>query len=193
MVARIAVTSIVLSLILAGSPAQASDVDTLYRLAATAHQQRDYARSLPLWHTLAEKGVVNAQYNLGQIYYFGDGVARDYPLAMHWFKRAAAQGDKAAQAYVGSMYQRGDGVPADAAEAHRWFVMNREHHRHHDHDPQLIAWRKQANALIWQRDMAESMARSQQDSARMIAELQRRAVPAAIAADGAAGMTLAGR
>lgn len=182
MVVRAVVAGVLLSIPLilpgVGGTVSASELEAKYRAAATAHQQRDYARSLPLWHHLAEQGLLNAQFNLGQIYYFGDGVVQDYPLAMQWFKRAAEQGDKAAQAYVGSMYLRGDGVPADATEAHRWFVMNREHHRHHDHDPTLNAWREQARALLWQRDMAASFARSQRDGERLLAELQRRAVPA---------------
>lgn len=158
-----------------------ADTETLYRQAAEAHYQRDFKRSIPLWQALAERGVVNAQYNLGQIYYYGDGVPQDFALAMKWLKRAGEQGDKASQILVGSMYQRGDGISPNPEEAHRWFVMNRQHHRHHGHDPKMAAWREQAAGIIWQRDMTESLAHSRQSGQQVLAELQRRAAASAVA------------
>ena len=69
----------------------------------------------------------------------------------------------------------GQGVVADAAEAHRWFTMHRQHHLHHEHEPQLVAWRQQALALIEERDRREQLAASRSKAAQILAELKRRA------------------
>ena len=44
----------------------------------------------------AEQGVALAQFNLGLMYYLGEGVLEDYVEAYAWFNLAAAQGDKEA-------------------------------------------------------------------------------------------------
>ena len=43
--------------------------------------------------TLAEQGYAKAQFNLGVMYYQGDGVLRNYAKALEWYKQAAEQGD----------------------------------------------------------------------------------------------------
>ncbi|WP_416243684.1 tetratricopeptide repeat protein [Azospira sp. APE16] len=111
--------------------------------AAQAHRQGDYRQALQLWQQLAEQGQRDAQYNLGLMYRYADGVPQDLAAAMKWYKRAAEQGDLQSQYEVGLMYQEGVGVAADQAEAHRWFTMNRQHHYHHlAHNPQLEQWRR---------------------------------------------------
>ena len=42
--------------------------------------------------TKAEKGVVEAQYDLGLLYSIGKGVPRDYVSAHKWFNLAALRG-----------------------------------------------------------------------------------------------------
>lgn len=146
-----------------------------FEQAVQAHRQGDYRQALQLWQQLAEQGQRDAQYNLGLMYRYADGVPQDLAAAMKWYKRAAEQGDLQSQYEVGLMYQEGVGVAADQAEAHRWFTMNRQHHYHHlAHNPQLDQWRRQASALLWQRDMQESLARSRDDGQQVLARLQER-------------------
>ena len=45
----------------------------------------------------AEQGSAEAMYELGMIYYSGDGVAEDERLAYKWLRRAAAKGDHIAE------------------------------------------------------------------------------------------------
>jgi hypothetical protein len=79
------------------------------------------------------------------------------------------------QFQIGLMYQTGQGVVANEAEAHRWFTMHRKHHLHHEHDPQMLAWRQQALSLIDERDRREQLAASRAGAQMVIAELRRRA------------------
>ena len=52
----------------------------------------------------AEKGDVDAQYNLGNYYREGIGVARDFPKAVSWFRKPAELGDARAQYSLGNCY-----------------------------------------------------------------------------------------
>ena len=69
----------------------------------------------------AEKGSAKAQFNLGNLYYKGEGVARNYGEAAKWYRRAAAQGNAEAQYHLGVIYGNGLGVPRDDAEAKKWY------------------------------------------------------------------------
>lgn len=101
-----------------------------FERGAEAHRQGDYQAAIKLWQPLAEKGQVDAQFNLGAMYYSGDGVKQDYVEASKWFRKAAEQGDKKAQHYLGLMYLNGEGVKQSESEAHKWFTRNRRDHSH---------------------------------------------------------------
>jgi TPR repeat protein len=62
-----------------------------------------------------------AEFQLGQIFDFGFGVAQSDREALDWYRRAADHGSAAAQRSVGDFYRKGRGVASEAAEAARWF------------------------------------------------------------------------
>ena len=68
----------------------------------------------------AEQGAAAAQFNLGGLYYYGEGVPQDYGEAVRWYRLAADQGHAGAQASLGVMYAGGWGVPQDDIAAHMW-------------------------------------------------------------------------
>ncbi len=68
----------------------------------------------------AEQGERNAQYELGNCYANGDGVAEDQAVAAQWFRKAAEQGDYLAQFSLSRCYKNGDGVAKDLAKAAQW-------------------------------------------------------------------------
>ena len=69
----------------------------------------------------AEQGVVSAQFKLGSMYYFGEGVPVDFKLALKWLSLAAEQGDVDAQHNLGVMYKNGQGIPEDKVQAYAWY------------------------------------------------------------------------
>ena len=71
----------------------------------------------------AEQGHATAQYNLGRMYAYGEGVPQDVVKAVKWYRKAAEQGDAAAQSNLGIMYANGKGVPQDDAKAYTWFAV----------------------------------------------------------------------
>ena len=68
----------------------------------------------------AEKGDLNAQFDLAGMYYEGKGVPKNSAEAVKWFRLAANQGDMYAQFFLGLAYANGEGVPKNNAEAVKW-------------------------------------------------------------------------
>ena len=74
----------------------------------------------------AEKGDTTEQFNLSQLYEFGDGVAKDAAKAMKWLRKAAEQNDARAQIKLGDMYVKGNNVSIDILEAYAWYNLGCE-------------------------------------------------------------------
>ena len=86
-----------------------------------AYERGDFATAERLFRPLAEHGNAIAQYNLGVMYYKGEGVPQSYPDAVFWYRHAAWQGDASAQLSLGLMYYNGQGTLQSYAEALTWF------------------------------------------------------------------------
>jgi hypothetical protein len=71
----------------------------------------------------AEQGDAEAQWRLGLMYEFGEGVAQDYAEARRWYRKAAEQGNADAQNSLGINYTTGYGVPKDLTEAYAWMAV----------------------------------------------------------------------
>lgn len=69
----------------------------------------------------AQAGDVDAQYNLGIMYYHGDGIQKNHDEALKWFHLSAEQGDAEAQYNLGFMYGRGEGTAKDHRTSMEWF------------------------------------------------------------------------
>jgi TPR repeat protein len=92
-----------------------------FQKGSTAYQSSDCATALPEPTPLAKQGNAVAQYNLGHMYYNGQGVPQDYKTAVKWWKLAAEQGYARAQHNLGYMYGVGTGVIQDNVYAHMWW------------------------------------------------------------------------
>lgn len=97
------------------------EIADLLSNAERAYSTGDYAGAVKLYRLAAERGVANAQNNLGAIYDNGDIVPQDRKEAAKWWKLAAEQGYSAAQESLGRMYYRGEGVLQDHKEAAKWW------------------------------------------------------------------------
>lgn len=71
-----------LALCLALSPAFAAD---RFASGSNAYSTGFYGSAARHWLNLAEKGHGPAQYNIGRMHYYGQGVARDRIEAYKWF------------------------------------------------------------------------------------------------------------
>jgi TPR repeat protein len=75
----------------------------------------------------ANQKDANAQYYLGTMYDFGEGVPKDGEEAKRWYKLAAEQGQYGAMDLLGEMYFFGRGVIKNNEEAMRWWRLAVEH------------------------------------------------------------------
>lgn len=92
-----------------------------YNIGLVYDSQRDYYCALDYYLKAAERGDADAQNNLGERYYYGEGVHQDYAEAAKWYRKAAEQGNAKAQYNLGWCYVNGQGVPQDKAEAVKWY------------------------------------------------------------------------
>jgi TPR repeat protein len=116
---RVALLAAMLALLLAAPAAiagDAADCGAIDQLLKT-----DPARAVGACHRLAARGDAIAEYNLGLMYYAGQGVAQDYERAVMLFRGAAEQGDPPSQYSLGVAYEFGAGVQRDYVEAAAWY------------------------------------------------------------------------
>ena len=76
--------------LLVGSVSVATAQD--FNKGLEAAQSGDYQTALREWRPLAEQGVAIAQFNLGVMYQFGDGVLQSNVMAHMWYNIASANG-----------------------------------------------------------------------------------------------------
>ena len=81
----------------------------LFATTVTADPEAVFARKL----AQAEKGNLEAQYDVAYRYEKGRGVDEDEELAFQWYMKAAGQGLDTAQYKVGMSYMEGTGVDPD--------------------------------------------------------------------------------
>lgn len=82
--------------------------------------QKDNAEAVFWIRKAAEQGNVDAQMDMGRMYYEGENVAQDHMLAADWFRRVAEQGDQFAQYRLGDLYYE-ESVIRNYAQAADWF------------------------------------------------------------------------
>jgi len=83
---------------------------TDYYAAVEALEAGDYATALEEFRQSAAEGLHLAQYNLGVMYYTGQGVEQSYEDAYHWLLQSAEQGHLNSMFNVATMYYNGQGV-----------------------------------------------------------------------------------
>ena len=114
------------------------DVD-LFDTAINSLGRKEFTTALQLFTDLANRGMAEAQINLGMMFESGQGVLQNFDEAIKWYQLAASQGltkaqeklnllvSKAAAAQVnfglGVAFENGQGVPQDIMEAIRWYQL----------------------------------------------------------------------
>lgn len=88
----------------------------------TPRVEKDPAQA-KLWFELASlKGDSRAQYELGKMFYTGQGADKDYFNAREWWMESALQGNLDAQQKLGYLYSEGLGVERDFEQAKLWYT-----------------------------------------------------------------------
>jgi hypothetical protein len=102
--------------------AEAGDVVAQFSLGALLYYGAEDTTQAVEWiRRAAARELPDAEFQMGQLYDFGFGLAQDERQALVWYRKSADHGSAAAQRVVGDFYRTGRGVPTDSAEAARWY------------------------------------------------------------------------
>src|SRR5690349_13729007 len=89
-----------------------------FSAAERAYRDGDFAVALDEYKA---DGSPEALYNVGLMYYNGEGATQDKLEAARWLGKAAEKGNINAQYSLGAMYEEGDGVEKNPGEAIKWY------------------------------------------------------------------------
>ncbi len=103
---------------------------TQYNIGLRYYSKRDYASALEVFEKAADKGDPDAQYQIGHMYFHGEGVDKDYTKAKEWFEKAAYNGNVEAEHNFAYMYMYGLGIKQDYKKAMEWLKKAADHENH---------------------------------------------------------------
>ena len=83
---------------------------------------QNYAEAVKWYHSAAEQGEPQAQFNMGVFYEQGRVVPQNFEMAVKWYLLAAEQECAPAQCNLGLCYGTGRGVEKNEQEAIKWFI-----------------------------------------------------------------------
>src|SRR5262245_10471152 len=85
--------------------------------ALAAYSRGDYKTALKLLGPMAEDGNTFAEFTIGKMYAYGEGVSKDPKKGALFIQRAADKGLAIAQYHMGRLFSEGIGVPKDPGRA----------------------------------------------------------------------------
>jgi hypothetical protein len=91
-----------------------------YDAALAAYDARRFDDARREFEALAGEGVAQAEFMLGVMYEYGDGVEVSYSDAVRWYEEAAEQGLTSAETRLGILCIDGTGMPPDPRRARQW-------------------------------------------------------------------------
>tara|TARA_B100000768_G_scaffold22866_1_gene20419 strand:+ start:536 stop:1141 length:606 start_codon:yes stop_codon:yes gene_type:complete len=87
-------------------------------------QNGDFKNAFIQWHPLAKQGNIDAQFQIGLMYSYGNGVKQDYFEALKWHELAGNNGNRTAQLFLGDLYFDGENIPQDFKKAKKWYSLS---------------------------------------------------------------------
>ena len=100
----------------------AAEQEQILKEAEAAYGEKNYARALELYQRLADTGHAKAMYRIGEMYRWGEGVAKDYASAKRWYEKAIDAGYSDGYWFIGWLYKEGGpGLEQDWEQACRYY------------------------------------------------------------------------
>lgn len=92
-----------------------------YDDALAAWRRGEYAAAYRLWGPVADQGDPDAQFYLGLMNEYGQGMSRNDAEAINWYRKAADRDHALAQFSLGDLYSNGERSSRDEIEAAKWY------------------------------------------------------------------------
>ena len=102
--------------------AKLGDSEAQANLGVMLSTRGKYKEAADWYRQAANTGIATAAYNLGTLYYNGQGFPQDYAKALQWFEESAKRNDPYAEFQLGMMYGDGKGVDVDTALELHWYT-----------------------------------------------------------------------
>lgn len=101
-----------------------------FKAGVAAYESGDFAKALAEWKPLADGGDPAAQYAIGLLHQYGQGVPPNPVEAVAWFAKAAEKGDANARFAIGLAHESGQGAAKDYQAAMQWYLRATETGHH---------------------------------------------------------------
>ncbi len=92
-----------------------------YAAGLSAYNEGNFEVALSVWGNLAKQGDARAQYALGVMYEFGQGVEHSYATAARWYEKAATKGYAMARNNLAMLFEDGLGVVKSEEKAVNYY------------------------------------------------------------------------
>jgi len=170
------ITVVVTGLILAAIPALAD-----YQAGLRAYRAHDHKTALKEFKSNPTR---DSLYNLGVMYFKGEGVKADPLEGVEWFRKAAAKGQVQAQFLLGTIFDGGKNVTQDRAAAAKWYRKAAEQgHPQAQFNLGLMYTngegvnKDRAEAVVW---LKKAAAKGHQDAGRLLKTMGEAVPPQAL-------------
>ena len=107
--------------------AKLGDAEAESNLGVMLASRGDYQKAAYWYRNAAITGIATAAYNLGTLYFNGQGFKQDYTTARKWFELAAKRDNAYAEFQLGLMYYTGQGAEKDPAKELFWYQKAASH------------------------------------------------------------------
>ncbi len=101
--------------------AKIGDVEAQSNLGVMLASRGEYQKAAYWELQAANAGLDTAAYNLGTMYFNGQGFPKDYATAHYWFMQAAKRGNMYAEFQLAMTYFTGQGVGKDPSQEMYWY------------------------------------------------------------------------
>lgn len=101
--------------------AKIGDAEAQANLGIMLQSRGEYQKAAYWYQQAANAGISNAQYNMGTLYFNGEGVPKNYATALQWFQMAAQRDNAYAEFQLGLMHFSGQGVPKNSEREIYWY------------------------------------------------------------------------
>ncbi|KAI8881712.1 HCP-like protein, partial [Backusella circina FSU 941] len=100
-----------------------NDPKTIFHIASIYYNyKKNSSKAFAWFYKAALQNYGQAQFQVGLMHQYGEGVTQDYEMAMQWYQKAAKFENLDAMNYIAYLYRYGLGVAANLHTSIEWYT-----------------------------------------------------------------------